>query len=188
MIWFQQLFAVKLFEIRLQGRSPWVVIFLVLTIAAVWERSPAVAQSQELSRTAQSMGRSGAIATAMTDLKLSAERWIEIDLSDQRLFAWEGRTQVYAIKISTGKASTPTPTGVFAIQERYRSTRMQGQDYDVPNVPYAMFFYGGYAIHGAYWHHRFGTPVSHGCVNVAVDHAQWLYNWATLGVTVVVHH
>ncbi|MDX2241272.1 MAG: L,D-transpeptidase [Leptolyngbyaceae cyanobacterium bins.302] len=125
--------------------------------------------------------------TAMTNLKLSGQRWIEIDLSSQRLYAWEGDRPVYAILISTGKAATPTPTGKFAIQSRHRYARMQGYDYDVPDVPYTMYYSGGYAIHGAYWHHRFGTPVSHGCTNVAVNHARWLFNWATIGTPVVVH-
>lgn len=119
-------------------------------------------------------------------LKQSGERWIEIDLSTQRLTAWEGNRPVYAVIISTGKSSTPTPTGIFSIQTRYRTTRMSGEGYDVPNVPYAMFYHRGYAIHGADWHNSFGTPVSHGCTNVAVNHARWLYNWATVGTSVVV--
>lgn len=126
-------------------------------------------------------------AIAMTDLKQSGQRWIEIDLSRQRLFAWEGDRPVYAILVSTGKAATPTPTGTFAIQTRHRTARMQGYDYDVPDVPYTMYYHRGYAIHGAYWHHRFGTPVSHGCTNVAVNHARWLFNWAKVGTPVVVH-
>ncbi|HEY9617479.1 MAG TPA: L,D-transpeptidase [Microcoleaceae cyanobacterium] len=126
------------------------------------------------------------IATAITNLKQSTDRWIEIDLSSQRLIAWEGGVPVYAVIVSTGKSSTPTVTGVFAIQTRLRYARMQGEDYDVPDVPYTMYYYGGYAIHGAYWHHNFGTPVSHGCVNVAVNHAGWLYNWAKVGTPVVV--
>ncbi len=127
------------------------------------------------------------VAVALADLKQSGRRWIEINLSNQRLIAWEGGMPVYAVIISTGKASTPTPIGVFAIQTRHRSTRMQGADYDVPDVPYTMYYYGGYAIHGAYWHNRFGTPVSHGCINVAVDHARWLFYWAAVGTPVVVH-
>lgn len=124
---------------------------------------------------------------AMTDLKQSGQKWIEIDLSSQRLHAWEGDRPIYAVLVSTGKAATPTPTGTFAIQTRHRVARMQGEDYDVPDVPYTMYYYRGYAIHGAYWHHRFGTPVSHGCTNVAVNHARWLFNWATVGTPVVVH-
>jgi lipoprotein-anchoring transpeptidase ErfK/SrfK len=114
-------------------------------------------------------------------------RWIEIDLSDQRLSAWNGKTLVRAFMVSTGKRRTPTPTGTFAVQSKYTSTRMQGEDYNVPDVPYAMFFSGGYAMHGAYWHNSFGTPISHGCINLQVSSARWLYNWADVGTPVVIH-
>jgi lipoprotein-anchoring transpeptidase ErfK/SrfK len=134
-----------------------------------------------------SLPQTRAQSIAMTDLKHSGQKWIEIDLSSQRLYAWEGDRPVYAVLVSTGKASTPTPTGTFAIQTRHRVARMQGADYDVPDVPYTLYYYRGYAIHGAYWHHRFGTPVSHGCTNVAVNHARWLFNWASVGTPVVVH-
>lgn len=127
------------------------------------------------------------IASAVTDLKASGSRWLEIDLSSQRLYAWEGDRQVYAVIVSTGKSATPTPPGVFAIQTRHRYARMQGDDYDIGDVPYTMYYHRGYAIHGAYWHNRFGTPVSHGCTNVAVDHAKWFFNWASVGTPVVVH-
>uniref|UniRef100_A0A832M4Q9 L,D-transpeptidase n=1 Tax=Oscillatoriales cyanobacterium SpSt-402 TaxID=2282168 RepID=A0A832M4Q9_9CYAN len=127
------------------------------------------------------------IAASIADYKFSGRRWIEIDLTKQRLHAWEGDRQVYAILVSTGKASTPTPSGVFTIQTRHRYARMQGYDYDVPDVPYTMYYHRGYAIHGAYWHHRFGTPVSHGCTNVAVNHARWLFYWTSVGTPVVVH-
>lgn len=126
------------------------------------------------------------IAAQVAALRQTDERWIQIDLSSQRLFAWEGGTPVYAVIVSTGKPSTPTVMGVFEIQSMHRIARMRGVDYDVPDVPWTMYFYRGYAIHGAYWHHNFGTPVSHGCVNVAVDHAEWLFNWADLGTPVVV--
>ncbi|EKQ69871.1 hypothetical protein OsccyDRAFT_2519 [Leptolyngbyaceae cyanobacterium JSC-12] len=128
------------------------------------------------------------IAATISDYKLSGQRWIEIDLSKQRLYAWQGDRQVYAVLVSTGKASTPTPAGVFAIQTRHRYARMQGYDYDVPDVPYTMYYHRGYAIHGAYWHYRFGTPVSHGCTNVAVNHARWLFYWAKVGTPVVVRN
>lgn len=123
----------------------------------------------------------------MTDLKQSSTRWIEVNIATQRLIAWEGPTAVYAIIISSGTDDHPTVPGSFAIQSKHRSARMRGEDYDVPDVPFTMYYYGGYAIHGAYWHHRFGTPMSHGCVNVAVNHAEWLYDWASVGTPVVVH-
>ncbi len=126
------------------------------------------------------------ITSNIAALKRSNQRWIEIRLSTQRLIAWEGKTMVHAVIVSTGKATTSTPVGSFEIQSKYRIARMQGDDYDIPDVPYTMYYSGGYAIHGAYWHRSFGTPVSHGCVNVAPDHAQWLFNWAKIGTPVVV--
>jgi lipoprotein-anchoring transpeptidase ErfK/SrfK len=128
------------------------------------------------------------IARNILNLQQSQKRWIEIDLTTQRLIAWEGANPVYAVIISTGKDGTPTPTGTFAIQSKYETARMQGEGYDVPDVPFTMYYYRGYAIHGAYWHNNFGTPVSHGCTNVAVNHAEWLFNWADIGTSVVVHY
>lgn len=113
-------------------------------------------------------------------------RRIVIDLSQQRLYAWQGRRLIYSFRISTGKRSTPTPRGKFRIRSKYRYNRMRGRGYDIPNVPYAMYFYRGYAIHGAFWHNRFGTPVSHGCVNLRVHHARRLFRWAKHGTLVVV--
>lgn len=127
------------------------------------------------------------IANRIMQLQQSSQRWIEIDLSRQRLIAWEGNLPVYAVTISSGKSSTPTRTGTFAIQTKHRVARMTGEDYDVPDVPYTMYYDGGMAIHGAYWHNLFGNPVTHGCTNVAVNHAKWLFNWAAVGTPVVVH-
>ena len=118
--------------------------------------------------------------------KRSRERRIEVRLAKQQLLAWQGNTVIYAAPISSGKSSTPTPRGNYTIQEKYRTTRMTGRGYDIPDVPYAMFFVGGYAIHGAYWHNAFGTPVSHGCINLSTGDARWLYNWAALGTPVMI--
>ncbi|AFZ55792.1 L,D-transpeptidase [Anabaena cylindrica FACHB-243] len=126
------------------------------------------------------------IATAIETLKQSDQRWIQIDLSKQNLIAWEGSKPVYAITISSGKRSTPTRVGTFKIQTKLKKTRMQGRGYNVPNVPHTMYYQGGYAIHGAYWHNRFGTPVSHGCVNLAPNHAKWVFEWADVGTPVVI--
>lgn len=113
--------------------------------------------------------------------------WIEVDLSRQQLVAWNGKTAERIFLVSTGKRRTPTPTGTYSIQSKYRVARMQGANYNVPNVPYTMYYSGGYALHGAYWHNSFGTRVSHGCVNLGVRQARWLYNWAPVGTTIVVH-
>jgi lipoprotein-anchoring transpeptidase ErfK/SrfK len=60
--------------------------------------------------------------------------------------------------------------------------------YYLPNVPHVMYFYGGYGLHGTYWHNNFGTPMSHGCVNLSQTDAEWLYNWASVGTKVVTHY
>ncbi|MBW4611777.1 MAG: L,D-transpeptidase [Desmonostoc vinosum HA7617-LM4] len=127
------------------------------------------------------------IAQTIQTLQQSERRWIQINLAKQRLIAWQGDRVVYGAAISSGKNSTPTRIGSFRIQSKFKSTRMQGRNYDVPNVPYAMFYQGNYGIHGAYWHRKFGTPVSHGCVNLAPKHAKWLFNWASIGTPVVIH-
>lgn len=123
----------------------------------------------------------------MANLKKTEDRWVEINLSTQRLTAWEGSKPVYAILISTGKKKTPTIPGMFTIQSKRRIDRMKGDGYDIDDVPYAQYYSGGYAIHGAYWHKSFGTPVSHGCTNLAVNHAKWLFNWSKVGTPVVIH-
>lgn len=159
---------------------------LVFTGLGSWPASALTAPTQRQKLVAMA-AKTNAIAETIQNLKQSDQRWIEVDLSEQRLIAWEGGKRMYNISVSTGKRSTPTLTGVFAIQSKYRATRMQGDNYDVPDVPYAMYYDGGYAIHGAYWHDNFGTPVSHGCVNVAVKQARQLFNWASVGTPVVVH-
>lgn len=115
------------------------------------------------------------------------QRWIEIDLSDQTLTAWQGDVVVMRTIVSTGKWSTPTVKGDFAIYLKLDSQHMYGDDYDLPNVPWVMYFYEDYAIHGAYWHTSFGIPVSHGCVNMRPEEAEALYRWASVGTLVRVH-
>jgi len=126
-------------------------------------------------------------ARAIARLKKSGKRWIEIRVRSQRLLAWQGNQLVYGVVVSTGKSATPTPAGVFNVQTKYRTARMQGEDYNVPDVPHVMYYSGNYAIHGAYWHRSFGIPISHGCTNVAPDHAAWLYKWTSVGTPVVVN-
>lgn len=115
------------------------------------------------------------------------ERWIEVDISDQRLTAWEGDKPVFQVAVSTGKPGYRTLPGTFSVYRKYEQARMRGADYDTPDVPWTMYYSGGFAIHGAYWHNNFGTPVSHGCVNLPVPQSKELFNWADVGTKVVVH-
>ena len=115
-------------------------------------------------------------------------RWIDIDLSAQRLTAYQGNTAVRSTLVSTGLPATPTPRGQYRIYVKYVSAGMYGPGYALPNVPYVMYFYRGYGIHGTYWHHNFGHPMSHGCVNLPTSEARWLYSWASVGTLVNIHY
>lgn len=125
----------------------------------------------------------------------SSEKHIEVDLTNQKVYAYEGERKVYEFIVSTGKWAH-TPTGEFRIWAKVRSQKMSGGDktigtyYYLPNVPYVMFFYNnvtakmrGFSFHGTYWHENFGHPMSHGCVNMKIADAQTLYDWATPVVT-----
>jgi lipoprotein-anchoring transpeptidase ErfK/SrfK len=116
-----------------------------------------------------------------------AGRWIAIDLSEQRLYAYQGEEIVKSFLVSTGKSTTPTPVGRYAVWIKLRYDDMSGPGYYLRNVPYTMYFYKGYGIHGTYWHSNFGTPMSHGCVNMVTEEAGWLFNWSYVGIPVIVH-
>ena len=111
------------------------------------------------------------------------EKWIEVSLEQQKLRAWEGNKLVMEFPISSGKWA-PTPKGTFNIWYKTRNQSMIGGSkalgtyYNLPNVPNNMFFYQGYAIHGAYWHNNFGSPMSHGCVNEPLASAAQIFEWA----------
>ncbi len=120
----------------------------------------------------------------------TAKKQIRVDLTTQTLTAYEGSQKVFEFLISSGKWH-PTPTGTFHIWSKMRYVGMVGGSqalhsyYNLPNVPFTMFMTGpgmskedGYALHGTYWHHNFGHPMSHGCVNMKTSEAEQLYYWA----------
>jgi lipoprotein-anchoring transpeptidase ErfK/SrfK len=115
-------------------------------------------------------------------------RWIDVDLTNQRVYAYEGDTIVNSFIVSTGTSRTPTVTGKFKVYIRLLSGSMRGPGYFLPDVPYIMYFHKSYGLHGTYWHNNFGTPMSHGCVNLSIGDAAWLYNWSYLGTVVNVHY
>ena len=114
-------------------------------------------------------------------------KWIEIDLSQQRLYAHQYKKVVFTTRISSGIAGHRTPIGRFRIWAKVRRQTMSGPGYRLPNVQWVMYFAGENAIHGTYWHHNFGRPMSHGCINATNQAARWLYNWAPRGTIVIVH-
>ena len=114
--------------------------------------------------------------------------WIEVNLSTQNLYAYRGNQIINAFLISSGTETFPTVTGTYQIYAKYSQYTMRGPDYDIPDVPYTMFFYKGYSIHGTYWHHNFGTEMSRGCVNMKTDEAAWIYENAPVGTYVFIHY
>jgi lipoprotein-anchoring transpeptidase ErfK/SrfK len=119
-------------------------------------------------------------------------RSIVVSISDQWLYAYDDGELVFDAPVSTGKDGFDTPTGDFAIYEKLPLQTMSGtigdEEYLVPDVPNVMYIYGGVALHGTYWHDLFGTGerMSHGCINLPLDAAEWLYGWADVGTPVTV--
>ncbi len=114
---------------------------------------------------------------------------ITVDISKQLLTAWEGGKVVYQTKVSTGLPKSPTVRGSFQILRKNPLHDMIGVSpykgkYHIKDVPNSMYFYQGYAIHGAYWHNNFGRTASNGCVNLPVTMAANLYAWAPVGTPV----
>ena len=114
------------------------------------------------------------------------EKWIEIDLFEQTIAAYEGPRMVYATMISSGRTATATPPGLYRVYYKVREGKMSNPDtedgspawYYIEDVPWTLYFHQGYSIHAAFWHDAFGFLRSHGCVNLAPRDAEWFFNWA----------
>ena len=113
------------------------------------------------------------------------EFWVEIDLYEQSFTAYEGDRMIYAGLVSTGLNRWPTYEGLFQVEQRFTKTKMSGAEgkvdyYFVEDVPHTMYFdmKNEIALHGAYWHDRFGYKHSHGCVNMPPRDAEWIFNWS----------
>ncbi|HRA48678.1 MAG TPA: L,D-transpeptidase, partial [Thermomicrobiales bacterium] len=149
------------------------------------------------------------------DSSAPGRKWIEVNLSQQQLWAYQGTTLISTTLVSTGLGPNPTLPGNFHVRYKLPSQDMKGavnaegqvvalgQDaadaaqeglepnetpYVVEDVPNVMYFnMEAEALHGAYWHNNFGNPMSHGCINLPLNFAAWLYGWAPLGTEVWVH-
>ena len=123
------------------------------------------------------------------DEKSDDEKWIEIDLTKQRLYAHDRDIIVYEFPISSGKWGA-TPTGNFRIWAKLKYTLMHGGSkndntyYYLPNVPYTQYFYKGFGLHGTYWHNNFGEPMSHGCINMYTPDSETIFYWTSPSVPV----
>ncbi len=119
------------------------------------------------------------------------DKWIDVNLAEQTVVLYDGRTPVYATLASTGlpdRRNLPdrdfeTLTGLFRVKSKHLTDTMDGDTavdgpYSVDDVPYVMYFELAYALHSAFWHNRFGRPKSHGCVNLSPLDARHVFNWA----------
>ncbi len=118
----------------------------------------------------------------------AGEKWMDINVTKQTLVLYEGTRPVYATFVSTGEAgledpesSSATQRGIFRIHTKHVSVTMDsdeaGEEFELRDVPYVQYFEKGYALHGAYWHDRFGIPKSHGCINLAPEDARRIFSW-----------
>ncbi len=113
-------------------------------------------------------------------------KWIEVDLFEQTVAAYEGERMVYATLTSSGRSHTATPPGIYHLWAKIREGKMSNPDvedgnpawYYLEDVPWTMYFHEGYSLHAAFWHDAFGFTRSHGCVNLAPRDAEWFFNWA----------
>jgi lipoprotein-anchoring transpeptidase ErfK/SrfK len=113
-------------------------------------------------------------------------KWIEIDIYEQTIAAYEGERMVYASLISSGRTGTATPPGLYKLWAKIREGKMSNPNvpdgspsyYYIEDVPWTMYFHQAYALHAAFWHDNFGFTQSHGCVNLTPRDSKWLFNWA----------
>ena len=117
----------------------------------------------------------------------SAQKHIYMDTALQQVTAFEGQTAVLTARCSSGGKGTKTPLGDFQTFHKGPTIHMTndgeagaGRGYDLPGVPWVSFFTGtGISFHGTYWHNDYGTPRSHGCVNLLPADAKFIYRWTS---------
>jgi lipoprotein-anchoring transpeptidase ErfK/SrfK len=128
------------------------------------------------------------VAKKMPGWANDGEKWLDINVTQQVLVAYEGTKPVYATLVSTGEAGLDDPKttratkrGIFRIHTKYLTSTMDsrvvGEEFELRDVPYVQYFTEGYALHAAYWHDVFGQPKSHGCINLAPEDARRLFFW-----------
>lgn len=160
----------------LDGGQAYSGSFVTEEVEAAWTDRPVAAGAEKL-----------AYAAA------AGEKWVDINLSAKTVTAYEGADVVHGpVSVVDGAEATPTVTGTYHVYLKYASQTMRGKNadgssYETPGVPWVTYFYQGYAMHGAPWRSSFGYSGSHGCLNMPVPEAKWMYNWSEIGTTVVVH-
>jgi lipoprotein-anchoring transpeptidase ErfK/SrfK len=120
------------------------------------------------------------------------ERWIDVNLAEQTLVAYEGATPVFATLVSSGRPGHETPTGSFRIYGKHVTITMDDtlagdEAYSIEDVPWTQYFQEGYALHAAFWHDKFGRVRSHGCVNLSPSDARRLFFWTGPQIAAGIH-
>jgi LysM repeat protein len=134
-------------------------------------------------------GYAAAVGYTPASPTIFSGRQVVVDLSDSRVYAYQDGVLVRDVLVSTGLPATPTVVGDFKVYTKYESQAMSGPGYYLPGVPYVMYFYQGYALHGTYWHSNWGRPMSRGCVNMPTEEAMWFfYNFVDIGTPVRVQY
>jgi len=125
---------------------------------------------------------------------VTTTRWIEVNLDEQTLAVYQDDHLVFATVIASGTGAWATRVGLFQIYEKKETETMSGATeadrsdyYYLQDVPWTMYFDEKRALHAAYWHDGFGYPRSHGCINMALGDAHWLYDWANLGDLIYIY-
>jgi LysM repeat protein len=136
--------------------------------------------------TAEEAAKYGPVQPIFNDpgARVGVGREFVVVLGTQMAYAYEDGVLKRSARISSGLPDTPTVKGDFRIRSKVRSQRMRGEDYDLDNVEWVMYFYAGYAFHGTWWHYNFGTPMSRGCVNMTNADAKWFYEFGSIGTPV----
>jgi hypothetical protein len=134
--------------------------------------------------------------------QVSGEKWIDLNLTTRRVTLYHGDTFIKQFVVNVGAPATPTVTGSFRIQSKYRVKTMKGgckvitpectiPYYEIDNIHWTSFFYGAYAFHEAWWFSRAqinGRGTSHGCVNMTYADSKFIYDWAPVGTRVISHY
>lgn len=150
--------------------------FEYATVEAVWKERRIAAGAEHLAYPAA-----------------EGEKWIDVDLGAHTMSAYVGAERVYGpVKMVDGSDELPTVLGTFEVYLKrplmtMRGNNADGTTYETPDVPWTSFFHRGYALHGAPWRSSFGYSASHGCVNLPVGVAKWVYDFAPIGTPVTVH-
>ena len=127
-----------------------------------------------------------AAKSAVPEAPCATGKCVLVSIKRQKMWAFEDGQVAISSLVSTGVRGHDTPTGTFHIYGKTRSQKMSGPGYYLPNVPYIMWIKGDYSFHGTYWHHNFGHPMSHGCVNLPTPIAEQLFNWGYVGLPVTI--